>query len=89
MTALLPLVGDMDELQTIFYLALVIGVLLIFVFVFLGVGLTQWVSLVREGEHPVMAGVIGVTLFGIVAFIVVTATIIVHSIIVQKGCLRC
>lgn len=85
----LPLVGDMDELQTIFYVALVVGVMLTFVFVFLGVGLSQWVSFVREGEHPVMAGVIGVTLFGILTFIVVTATIIVHAIIAQRGCLRC
>lgn len=82
-------VGGMDELQTIFYLALIIGVLLTFAVVFLGIGLTQWVSLVREGEHPVIAGVVGFTLGGALAFVVVSATIIVHAIVVQKGCLRC
>lgn len=81
--------GGMDELQTIFYLALVIGLLLTFVFVFLGIGIRQWVDLAREGEHPLIAGIVGVTLFGILAFVLVTASIIVHSIVVQKGCLRC
>ena len=81
--------GGMDELQTIFYLALVIGLMLIFVFIFLGIGLTQWVSLVRGGEHPVIAGVVGVTLIGALVFVVVTGTIVVHAIVVQKACLRC
>ncbi len=81
--------GGMDEIQTIFYLALVIGLLLIFVFIFLGIGLRQWVDLTREGEHPVMAGIVGLTLFGILIFVVVTASIIVHAIVVQKACLRC
>ncbi|MBO0701421.1 MAG: hypothetical protein J2P38_00705 [Candidatus Dormibacteraeota bacterium] len=81
--------GGMDELQTIFYLALVIGLMVIFVLVFLGIGLTQWVGLVREGEHPLIAGIVGLTLLGILTFVVVTASIVVHAIIVQKGCLRC
>lgn len=89
MTAWLPLVGDMDELQTIFYLALVVGALLAFAFVFLGIGLSQWVSLVREGEHPLVAGIVGLTLFGILAFVVTAGAVVVHAIVVQKGCLRC
>ncbi|MBO0745216.1 MAG: hypothetical protein J2P43_09375 [Candidatus Dormibacteraeota bacterium] len=89
MTAVLLQAGEMDELQTIFYLALVIGVMLIFIFIFLGIGLTQWVSLLREGEHPLIAGIVGFTLIGALVFIVVTAGIIVNSVIAQKACLRC
>lgn len=89
MIAVLLQASEMDELQTIFYLALVIGVMLIFIFIFLGIGLTQWVSLVREGEHPLIAGIVGFTLLGALVFIVVTASIIVNSIIAQRGCLRC
>lgn len=89
MTGVLLQPGGMDELQTIFYLALVIGLMLTFVFVFLGIGLTQWVGLVREGEHPLIASIVGFTLLGALVFIVVSAGIIVHSIIVQKACLRC
>lgn len=81
--------GGMDELQTIFYLALVVGLLLTFVFIFLGIGLRQWVDLTREGDHPLIAAIVGLTLFGILTFVVVTAGIIVHSIVVQKACLRC
>ncbi len=90
MTAvLLQSPGGMDELQTFFYLALVVGVMLTFIFVLLGIGLRQWVSLVREGEHPVMAAIIGFTLLGALTFIVIAGGIIVHSIVVQRGCLRC
>lgn len=81
--------GGMDELQTFFYLALLIGVMLTFIFVILGIGLRQWVSLAREGEHPLIASIIGLTLIGALTFIVVAGSIIVHSIIVQRGCLRC
>lgn len=81
--------GGMDELQTIFYLALVVGVMLIFVFIFLGVGLTQWVSLVREGEHPLIAAIVGFTLLGALVFVVVSSSLVVDSIIAQKGCLLC
>lgn len=89
MIAVLLQASEMDELQTIFYLALVIGVMLVFIFIFLGIGLTQWVSLVREGEHPLIAGIVGFTLIGALVFIVVAASIIVNSVIAQKGCLRC
>lgn len=89
MTGVLLQPGGMDELQTIFYLALVIGLMLIFIFIFLGIGLTQWVSLLREGEHPLIAGIVGFTLIGALVFIIVAASLIVNSIIAQKGCLRC
>ena len=86
---LLAAVSEMDEIQTIFYLALVIIVMVVFILIFLAVGLYHWVGLLRDGEHPVIASLIGVILVGILAFMVVTAYFITHSIIVQKGCLRC
>jgi len=90
MTAvLLQSPGGMDELQTIFYLALVVGLMLLFVFIFLGIGLRHWVTLLREGEHPLIAAIVGFTLLGILAFVIVSAGLVVNSIILQKGCLEC
>jgi hypothetical protein len=81
----LPLVGEMDQLQTAFYLVLLVGVLLAATLAFVAAGLAYVVPLIRSREHPAIAAVTVFTLLLILAFVLVGSGAVLHGIATHHG----
>src|SRR5205807_160179 len=71
MTRGLRLAGEMGDLQTYFYLGLLLTLLGSAVLVLVLIGVRQVVPLWREGGHPVIAALTALVLLSVVLFLVV------------------
>ena len=86
MTAVIPLaVSEMNQLQTVFYLVLLIAVLLAATLALVAAGLRHVVPLARSGGHPAIAAITAFTLLLILAFVLVGSAAVLHGIATHHG----
>jgi hypothetical protein len=78
-------VSEMNQLQTVFYLALLIAVLLAATLALVAAGLAYTVPLIRAREHPVVAAVTVFTLLLILAFVLIGSGAVLQGIATHRG----
>jgi hypothetical protein len=81
----LRLVGEVDQLQTVFYLVLLIAVMLAAVLAFVAAGLRYVLPLARSGAHPAIAVMAAFTLLLILAFVLVGSWAVLQGIAAHHG----
>ena len=74
------LASEMGVLQTVFYAVLVVGILLGFGLLFIGIGARSLPSLLRAGEHRLLALLIAGSLFLAFVFIVGGSLVLVLEV---------